>query len=622
MSSGSESACFRCDQEGCNITDEAMASWGSWMDGELEKKLGGAQKKRKVVASALNFSRNELGDEGVQHMVDWLRRREVGVQMLRFFKNSIGDAGAFSISNLVEHSPEPVREVHLSHNRISSEGARSLFEAISRSGRYPYAVSASRTAPQGLMPMWLRIEYNCISWAALESRFKKQEVSWCCAETKEAWGPKGQECPMVNVHNSYMNQRASHDGGRSRDSYNKMGSSYEGSSYDKTGSTADGGAASVATASRWKPVDRDKSGQNKQANWQAAQQEAPARAEAASQAASAAATPAEEAEAQKAAEQPHDKVAGGVVESAPPVGQQEPEPEEVPMYIFVDAGMLRRMCDDQEDLLSFQALLAMCRQGAFACAPRAGVSSLPQAREADRVIFLVTDAVIDELSSQGWDRFDWLTKDAESPLLVGNDWGVVEVIETTLHSQLLKLSRAQELAASRRGLGRGLVKLLDFACLWASQIDQEDRVLILSNSEEFCRFAMEGGVVRAIHADEAKRRLLEDPTGTSEPPLEEAAEGGAQAAAAARGARFSAELVSSLFLSGVAAHLGGSVPEAAAAGAEAGGLLRELQGAISLLSEARILLGLNPGDVDTASCAKHIDESVRRWERIVTGRMP
>jgi len=289
------------------------------------------------------------------------------------------------------------------------------------------------------------------------------------------------------------------------------------------------------------------------------------------------------------------------------------------MYIFVDAGTLRRMCDDQEDLLSFRALLAMCRQGLFACAPREGVSSMPQAREADRVIFLVTDAIIDELSSQGWDQFDWLTKDAESPLLVGNDWGVVEVIETTLHSQLLKLSPAQELAASRSGLGRGLVRLLDFACLWASQIDQEDRVLVLSSSQEFCRFAAEVGAVRAVHADEAKRRLLEGPQGGGQPPAEEAAEGGAQSAtAAAAGTRFSAELVSSLFLSGAAAHLGGS----AARAAEAGGLLGELQGAIELLSSARTLLGLDTGDPETAGCAKHIDEALRRWERIVTGRMP
>ncbi|CAK0790356.1 unnamed protein product, partial [Prorocentrum cordatum] len=230
----------------------------------------------------------------------------------------------------------------------------------------------------------------------------------------------------------------------------------------------------------------------------------------------------------------------------------------------------------------------------------------------------------------GWDQFDWLTKDAESPLLVGNDWGVVEVIETTLHSQLLKLSPAQELAASRSGLGRGLVRLLDFACLWASQIDQEDRVLVLSSSQEFCRFAAEVGAVRAVHADEAKRRLLEGPQGGGQPPAEEAAEGGAQSAtAAAAGTRFSAELVSSLFLSGAAAHLGGS----AARAAEAGGLLGELQerqrrrrrppsGAIELLSSARTLLGLDTGDPETAGCAKHIDEALRRWERIVTGRMP
>mmetsp|Transcript_93698 Transcript_93698/g.264951 ORF Transcript_93698/g.264951 Transcript_93698/m.264951 type:complete len:376 (-) Transcript_93698:611-1738(-) len=291
LSSGPEGAIFKCDQEGYNITDEAMAGWGSWMDGELEKKFGDAQKKRKVVASALNFSRNELGNEGVQHMVDWLRRREVGVHVLRFFKNEIGDAGAWAISNLLEHSPEPVLEVHLSHNRISSEGAWSLFEAIGRSGRYPYASPTSRIAPQGLMPMWLRIEYNCIDWSDFDARARKHpEVAWCCAETKEAWGPKDQrECFMVNVHNSYMNQRVSHDGGRTDRSRDEEYSYHEGSSHNKMGSAADGGAAAAAAGSRWKPVDRDKSGQNKQASWQAARQEAPASAEAASKAAAAAA---------------------------------------------------------------------------------------------------------------------------------------------------------------------------------------------------------------------------------------------------------------------------------------------------------------------------------------------
>merc|ERR1719199_700200 len=118
------------------ITDDDMEDWCYWMDQKLQKRFGGTLPR--LVATMLNFSRNDIGDEGVRRMMDYLRRRGISVQTVKFFKNAIGDGGAWSIGQLLAHSPEPVHEVHLSHNRISAQGACSIFEAIARSQRYPY----------------------------------------------------------------------------------------------------------------------------------------------------------------------------------------------------------------------------------------------------------------------------------------------------------------------------------------------------------------------------------------------------------------------------------------------------------------------------------------------------
>jgi len=540
---------FKVEQEGDSLTDAAMEEWGGWMDTQLEKRFGNSDRPA-LTASTLNFSRNELGDEGVRCVVEYLRRREIGVQMVKFFKNNIGDIGAWAIGQLLAHARDPVQEVHLSHNRITEQGACSIFEAIARSRRYPYQMERSgRRDALGLTPVWLRMEYNCIQWASIEHRLDQQQVRWCAAESRDGWGPKDQS-PMVCMHSSFKNQKV------------------------EALSGADAGAAILGQVTS-----------------------------------------------------PPRKSAGGMPEP-PEEDLADEASEEVPMYVFLDASAVRRLAAEKskERLFTFQGLLNLCQQGHMKCTPPDDCPTpawLGAVEERDRIIFVVTDAVLDELSrfaeqnSNERSQLEWLRNAPDSYLQLCHQWGILEVLETKLHTQLIKLagweSRAREL-----GISRWALQNFDFACLWESQIDATGRVLFVTADEAIVNFASEcaasvDGVrqVATVHVHALDRAFANDREHSGNRIYEAAQRSKVNKFC---GAVLSAQIMHALVVGPFQDSRGGGGED---------GLRRGLREAVSLLSDLRPLLeGGRQGSSEAAvaKAVERMDEAQRRWQALLARR--
>lgn len=538
-----EGGVFKVDQEGKSFTDDDLEEWGDWMDNQFDNRFG-VGKWPSLTVSTLNFSRNDLGDEGVMKVLNYLRKRNIAVQMVKLFKNAIGDQGAAAIGKYLAESREPVHEVHLSHNRITGEGACAIFEAIAKSKRYPYKSERSgRRDDKGLTPVWLRMEYNCIKWADIEHRLDPQQVRWCAADSRDGWGPK-ETSPMVCMHSSFRHQK-------------------EAENIPRKPSSASSNKSDAQT-------------QNKK-----------------------------------------DEAAETSAE------------EEVPMYVFLDSSAVRHFAAERttpkEALFSFQGLLNLCQQGHMKCTPpgdRQVASWLGPVEERDRLIFMVTDSVFEELATYA-DRYpgerrliDWLRNAPDSYLQVCVQWGILEVLETRLHNRLVKLSgwekRAQELQ-----LGRLSLKNFDFAYLWESQIETEGRVLFVTADEALCTLASE----YANTLGDTKRRVTTAHVQQLERVFERDREHGgwklhtaAQKAKAPRycGAVLSAQVMSSLVVQQREVIEGNSEVEV---------LRQELKEAAALVGDLRNwMTGPGLGRQQHSRCLERIDDAQKRWSQVLNQR--
>merc|ERR1719215_987754 len=155
-----------------------MEEWGPWVDAQIEKRFGSLADCPALTVSTLNLARNNLGDEGIKTVVEYLILREIHVNMFKLFKNNIGDVGAQAIGHLLAKSRDPVHEVHLSHNHVTDVGVCAMFEAVAKSGRYPFHGDKCKKDTSGATtsPVWLRLENNCIHWAVIESQLEQQQV--------------------------------------------------------------------------------------------------------------------------------------------------------------------------------------------------------------------------------------------------------------------------------------------------------------------------------------------------------------------------------------------------------------------------------------------------------------
>mmetsp|Transcript_69289 Transcript_69289/g.130666 ORF Transcript_69289/g.130666 Transcript_69289/m.130666 type:complete len:368 (+) Transcript_69289:582-1685(+) len=165
--------------------------------------------------------------------------------------------------------------------------------------------------------------------------------------------------------------------------------------------------------------------------------------------------------------------------------------EEVPMYFFLDAAAVACMMESSTGLFTFDGLLKLCRNGLMKCACPEDVPGV-SAKEHERVIFVVTDVVLDELQELAdRDLFDWLRNSPDSYLREGHKWGIVEVLSTTIHTKLLKLSSSHEKRAEELGISPRLLKLLDFTLLWEAEIAEQGRVVLVTADDAFLHFSLD-----------------------------------------------------------------------------------------------------------------------------------
>jgi len=561
-------ATFKFELEGQGLTDSVVEEWGPWMDTQFELRFPDGNWPS-LTAAKLSFSHNDIGDHGIQTIVDYLNRRKISVQLIKFFKNSIGDAGAWAIGELLANSPEPVQEVHLSHNRIGNEGACAIFEAIARSKRYPYKTSDRNS--RGIMPVWLRMEYNFIHWGNIAPRLEQHKVSWIAADSRENWVPKDTAAPMVCMHHSYKNQTPaeSSSSGQGRES---AASRKAQPAWASSESWADENSCSLASIS--------------------------------------------------AASFAHHS-AGREAQDREEVNPQrvheygEAVSDEVPMYVFLDPSAIRRFMSREEGLFTFQGLLNLCQQGNMCCCP---TDNSGDVEERDRIIFVVTDDVLDDLaelavSNPGEHRqVEWLRASPQSYLQSGRSWGILEVLETKLHVQLMKLSQSHEQSAAKLGISKRIVKVLDFAILWESQIEPEGRVLFVTGDEAVFRF---GAAACSSTAGSSRRGLKV--VAAEELDARFAADrrfGGAQLCEAALRPKASSRCRVILSPQIVSAILGepsdrGEVP--------AQQLRHELKEAITLLDSAKQLLlkGHSRNNWEVAKFLESTAHTQQRWQQML-----
>lgn len=475
---------FKVEQENAGLTDTSLQEWGEWMDAQFACRFKGKDSKDwpPLVASTLNFSRNGLGDEGVVHVVEYVQKRNISTLTVKFFKNGIGDRGASAIGQLLANSREPVHEVHLSHNRITEKGAKSIFEAVAQCRKYPFVVERGgrRGDSRGPMPVWLRMEHNCIQWSTVEKEIPPK-VSWRAADTRESsWGSTG-DAAMVCLHTSYKVQK-----GKSEPSSPASPSSPGSPSTPAAGSPSSQGKASRQGALGLVWLD-------------------------------------------KARQQQHLRRERGEDEDWPAVPHALEEEEhsenrvrgvEVPLYAFLGASALRRFAiagTGEDNLFTFRGLLNLCRQGSMTCSPSDG---RPTGRESERLLFVVTQAVLTELirgaQSPGEHRqLESFLLGQDSQLQQCKNWGILEVLETKLHTELVKLAGWEQRAAELR-LSKSELRTLDFACLWAAHLEATGRVLFITGDEALCALSAECACangergVTTVHVDQLERLFAAD----------------------------------------------------------------------------------------------------------------
>eukprot|EP00931_Biecheleriopsis_adriatica_P041172 TRINITY_DN23564_c0_g1_i1.p1 TRINITY_DN23564_c0_g1~~TRINITY_DN23564_c0_g1_i1.p1 ORF type:complete len:605 (+),score=151.93 TRINITY_DN23564_c0_g1_i1:96-1910(+) len=578
---------FKIEQEGDGLTETSIEEWGAWLDAEVAERFGNTVPR--LTAASINFSRCGLDDAAVRTLADYLYSRDIAVQTLKLFRNSIGDSGAWAIGQVMAHSSQPVQEVHLSHNSITEQGACSLLESIAWCERYPHPAETGRRDSHGLSPVWLRLEHNFIDWKVIDHRLNR--LTWCTAESKDGWA-MCDRAPAVCLHSSFRNQHERHA---------------QDWSHEPSVAASDGSFLLAALRG-----------------------DGPAKESLASQLSS---QPPQQVPAwQEGAALPEEKVDPGQGDPSlePPehLGAEAADgeaAEEVPLYVFLDVDAALQMITREDGLLRFRGLANLCAQGHMKCSPPDESRQLPSwvgaVQEGECIMFAITDLVMDELEERSQSnpylqhelqRFK--AQDPESALLQCLEWGIFEVLETTLHTQMMRLGKEHEPRAKAAAVSLRSLKMLDFTCLWQSQIESEGRVLLLTEDFKLRKFGGEvssadpkGQWPKVLMLGELNQLFKQD-----------TALGGnklTQASLQAGTTPFCGAVFSASMLNRVAA---GSSLNARFADQEAAPVLRqELHEAVAVLTKALSLLRTSSHSgamsADKVAQAARLEKALARW---------
>lgn len=122
------------------------------------------------VLDCVDVSQNELSDQGVKFLVDFLLARGVRTQRLKLFNNELREPTALCRFLEDPHcgvgGKDGLGELHLSHNGITS---RTVYEVIDAVGRRLRNLGG-RIRP----PLWLRFERNGDHLQEVERHLQKE----------------------------------------------------------------------------------------------------------------------------------------------------------------------------------------------------------------------------------------------------------------------------------------------------------------------------------------------------------------------------------------------------------------------------------------------------------------
>mmetsp|Transcript_129666 Transcript_129666/g.276623 ORF Transcript_129666/g.276623 Transcript_129666/m.276623 type:complete len:637 (-) Transcript_129666:25-1935(-) len=607
---------FKADFEGEHFTKKTVEEWGTWMDTQIGDRSGNPPPR--LIASLLNFSRAGLGDTAVYSLVEYLRSREIGVHSLKLFRNSIGDEGAMAVGQLLAQSPIAVQEVHLSHNVLTERGALSLVESIARCGTYPCLSEGhqGKKDSHGRQPVWLRLEHNRINWEAINHRLENRRLHWCTGESRDGWYPRDR-APMFCLHNSYRNQNLEQTG----DSGEEWGNGdWEDAHWPAAPDSVGGGGEAAIDGGQFllaalKGDAAAKKGLNAQLGTGTSPQ-APQAAPPPPVGPELSPPPAE-------ARSGSDTSAAGA----------ETLMEEVPFYVFLDAAAVGWMATRKDGAFTFQGLLNLCRQGHMKCMPpkpRPVQPWVQPVEERDCAMLVVTDAVLSELAEQAekdpavQQMLESLRDGPDAYLQQCHDWGIVEVLETALHTQLMRLTPRHERLAREMRIQTRAVQMLDFVALWESQIEVQGKVILVTGNEDLCHFVAEVDTAEPrccpplLHVADLNQRLAQDES-----------HGGSllsEAAKRSQTGQYCGAVLSAGLLSEVAGLSKAAAVGEAEAEEEAALLRKELLEASTVLTVAcRLLRSRNGGggkapDPESERCLERVEVAQKRW-RPLFGRV-
>jgi len=126
----------------------------------------------------LDFSQNELGDLGLERVVE-ICARSKDLLVLKLYKNKLGDGSVRLLAELIKQCHQ-LRELHLSHNRFTAVGIVSMIKA------------AAQWRPHGVATLWLRLEHNSLADCQDVIRLVSDESLSVC--------PRCSKCPQFKCY--------------------------------------------------------------------------------------------------------------------------------------------------------------------------------------------------------------------------------------------------------------------------------------------------------------------------------------------------------------------------------------------------------------------------------------
>lgn len=198
---------FSASMTKCQLGDAGTRRWCTWMTKRFEVILAASDPKRKptIRAQLLDFSSNDIGEDGIRSLCELLESQRIRCAVLRLHDNRINDGGMYELARyLTCFNPAPVLELHLSHNRISSRGILWMIASLAQHPAFPLHDQVRHA----YVPLWVRLDHNamttCEAEALLSAALKPLHVTAClasCAQECSAARCKCMRAKGVLKHN-------------------------------------------------------------------------------------------------------------------------------------------------------------------------------------------------------------------------------------------------------------------------------------------------------------------------------------------------------------------------------------------------------------------------------------